>query len=369
MSTLVVVPKQKQLQVIFQLLNGRVNLAAHRRYVKLVHQRLMQPFTRTVGPGVAGLDKGQFDAKFRGQAFVGVVRSTGSRITPLGRGELGAIVQQATVDAEILCLGNQLMLQEVAGMLCLARGAQRGDSVTGNDIDGQVMVNRADALEPADEEGVLTPELAGVGHFEVAGLGLLSGSLQFVLGNDLAELDAGPFLTLFATIDTVTNQYAVHAIVADSDAAMQFVGDSLGAVAGIVFDVIENDDLVVQAGAIGRATAWREADEGRLSADSIGPEILCQCLSTGRGGQSAVGPLTEATGEKGFNLLQTIAFCHDTISHMDLLGYGAFLVTPLWPWRSLFCRGSRPRVRLARLRSLRSLRRARRTSLAYTLTR
>ena len=179
-GALEVVPVHEELEFVLEFLDRGVDLAAHGWLIEFVKQSLVETFAASIGPGMARLDELEPDMEALGELVEGMVTAT-LLVPPAGRGELGAVVLQEAMDAEVLGFGHEMVLDEVARVVRVSCGVELDHCVAGGQIDGEAVVDRADALDAADQKGVLSPALAGVGDVEMASFGPFSGGLEFGL--------------------------------------------------------------------------------------------------------------------------------------------------------------------------------------------
>ena len=297
-----VVPVHEELEVVFQFLERGVDFAAHGWLIELVEQGLVETFAAPIGPGMARLDEVEPDVEALGELVERMV-AVALVVFPSSRGELGAVVLQEAMDAEVFGFGHEMVLDEVAHVVRVSCGVELDHGVTGGQIDGEVVVDRADALDAADQKGVLSPALAGVGDVEMASFGAFSGGLEFGLGDDLAQLHAGPFLAVSTFVEPVASEHAMHAGVAHRDAAAELVGDSDGSVSGVEFDVVEDEGLVLEGGAVVWASSGFAAEQGLWPSGGVCFEPGSQRVARGGVGQPAIGALGEATGVEHSNMV------------------------------------------------------------------
>ena len=180
-----VVPVHEELELVFEFLDRGVDSAAHGRLIELVEQGLVETFAASIGPGMARLDELEPDVEALGELVEGMV-AVALVVFPAGRGELGAVVLQQAMDAQVFGFGHEMVLDEVACVVCVAGRVELDHAVAGGQIDGEAVVDWADALDAADEKGVLSPALSRIGHFQVSRFGFLAGGLNLRLRDDLS---------------------------------------------------------------------------------------------------------------------------------------------------------------------------------------
>jgi len=321
MGSLVIVPVQVELQVVVERLDRAVDLLAEGWDVKLMQQGLMKPFCAAVGPSVTWLNESQLHAQAAGQVVEWMTAFT-TLVSPTSRGVLGPIILQQGLNTSPTGLGHQVMFEEVAGVLGLAGGVDLDHSEARGNIDGQVVVNVAEVLEPSDQKGVLAPHCAGAGSRNMPSFRGFPSRFQFCLGDDLTEFNACPLLAVAATADAMPAQDALHAVVADSNLISQLIGNPLGTVSRVVAGIGQDASLVFQASSVRGAPAWLAAHESDVAAGLPTPSVARQRLTTGRTGTPAKRPLTDSTRLKSFQNVQPITLSNGMIRQGDLLGCG-----------------------------------------------
>lgn len=286
-----------------------------------MQQGLMQTFGATVGPRMTRFDESQGHAQACGR-MVERMAAFAAFVAPASGGVFGAVVLQQGLNPGSPSLGQQVVFEKVAGMFGLASGVDFGDGKAGGDVDGQVVVDVADVLEPADEEGVLAPDAAGPGRFDVPSFGFFASRFEFGLGDDLTELDACPFFAITAAIETMPAQYTMHAVMSDGDLVAQFVGDSSSAMPGMITNIGQDAGFVIRAGLVGRTAARLSAEQRGLATRFAAGQMLSQGPTAGHAGALAKRPLAEAGGVEKFEHEYTKLLGNGTILHGDLLGCG-----------------------------------------------
>lgn len=318
MGSPVVVVVEEELEVVLEVLEGLVASAAESRLVEVPKQGLVEALAAAVGPGVPGFGEGELDAETGGKLVEGVVAGA-VLVSPTGRGVFGSVVLKQTMDTEVLGSGHEVMLEEVAGSFSCPLCIELGDGEAGGDVDSQVVVDRSHTLESSDQEGVLAPELPGIGDLQVATLGTLTGSFEVGLCDHLAELLSHPLETFSVAMDPVALEDTMHTVMAHRDRASQFVGDGLRPVTWMDEHVSQDLRLVVQPGSIPRTARGCGADEPLDSVPPVPSKPLPEGRPAGSQGTSAVAPLRLTAGEKRQNVMVPKLLSNSTIVQRDLL--------------------------------------------------
>lgn len=81
-------------------------------------------------------------------------------VFPGGGGKFGSVVLQAAMHAQVFRFREQMMFEKITGVFGRSRRVEGGNGEARSDIDGQVMIDRANAFEAAEQKRVLAPVMA-----------------------------------------------------------------------------------------------------------------------------------------------------------------------------------------------------------------
>jgi hypothetical protein len=224
---------------------------------------------------MSGLDERESDAEGTGERFKGMI-GLFEFISPSGGGEFGSVVEDEAVYAESFGFWAQGIVEEIDSGSGLSVGIDFCDGETGMDVNSEEMIDRSDAFDPSDTEGIEAKAFAGVLDLEVVLFCLFSGAFEFRFCNDLAVLYARPLDAQFSFVETMSGEHAVDAGVSDGDEGSEFVCDALRAVCGMFSDIVEDMSFVLERRAIMRQSIWLFGQQSIGAAFLVSPESFSE---------------------------------------------------------------------------------------------
>src|SRR5262249_44377879 len=300
-APLEVVVLQEPIQITLNL--GRLQIPGRpaRDPEALVEQRAVHALDEAVGAGGVDPRRSVLDPFHGEQQLVGVL--------VLAPAELPAVVgeDRPEGDAQGFVEGQDAVVEEVAGRDRHLGRIDLGEGEGAEDVDDDLDVDLADALEGAPVERVVVEELTRAAGLDVTATEVDAVALEeadLLLGEDEGGVRLDGALqaqeALQARFEVVAEPHPADAGWAHRQALQpELVGDALGAVGGVGQGVGEDPRLDLGAHAIGVGTT-RPApllDEGLDAADLEGAADLIERVAMVAHETAGLGDVAELLGK------------------------------------------------------------------------